>query len=284
MTRILGGISMKKGFSNTATCAETGRYRVASVGKAAALALALVLMLAMVACGKEQPGDGGSNAGNDGEVDISRAAENLMDEAVENNAFSEAAANAWLKKNAGVDKSTIEPDFPYRIDESLMSTYGDSPDSPYGHGSIMFIDEDGDLTEDEWHAWMRKVFDATARVSDDGHNIFGFEGNEDNPNGEISFEDAMGIGSDAWIVMQGWSYRVNGMYLHAYVEQVEDPQRESEVETVDGQMTLKYFYYAGKVDITIGLQKSFGDTMSDLEDAFEEHEDEIKEALEDYAR
>jgi hypothetical protein len=271
---------MKKGFSNTATCAETGRYRVALVGKAAALALALVLMLAMVACGNDS--SGGGNEGD--KVDLTDVAGGIMDEAIENNAFSEAAANAWLKKNAGVDKSVIEPDFPYRIDESLMTTYGDSPDSAYGHGSIMFIDEDGDLTDDEWLGWMRKVFDATARVSDDGHNIFGFEGSENNPNGEISFEDAMGIGSDAWIVMQGWGYRINGVYLHVYVEQIEDPQRESEVETIDGQMTLIYYYYAGKVDIAVGLQKSFDDTMSDLEDAFEEHEDEIKEALEDYAQ
>jgi hypothetical protein len=64
------------------------------------------------------------------------------------------------------------------------------------------------------------------------------------------------------------------------IEKAEDPNKESETETVDGQITLKYYYYAGKVDISVGLQKSLDDTMSDVEDAFEEHGDEIKDALE----
>jgi hypothetical protein len=239
-----------------------------------AFVLVFSLALAMAACGRGPAGNSNSN-----KTDLMEAAGDIMEDAIEGNSFSEAAANAWLKKNAGVDKAAIEPGFAYRIDESLMTTYGDSPDSAYGHGSIMFIDEDGELTEDEWLEWMRKVFDATAKVSDDGYNIFGFEGDGENPDKEISFEDAMGIGSDAWIIMQGWGYKTKGVYMHVYVERIEDPEKESEVETIDGQMTLKYYYYAGKVDIAVGLQKSFDDTMSDIEDAFEEHEDEIRDAL-----
>jgi hypothetical protein len=244
---------------------------------ALALAFCLTLALSLAACGGNPSG-----SSNDGDkVDVMGAAEDIVEDAVESNSFSEAAADAWLKKNAGLGKAEIEPDFAYRIDESLMTTYGDSPDSAYGHGSIMFIDEDGELTEDEWLGWMRKVFDATAKVSDDGHNIFGFEGDGENPDKEISFDEAMGIGSDALVFMQGWGYKINKVYMHVYLDRAEDPQKESEVETVDGQMTLKYYYYAGKIDIAVGLQKSFDDTMSDVEDAFEEHGDEIKDALED---
>jgi hypothetical protein len=242
--------------------------------------LAAVLAASAAGCGGN-PGGSGADGGQGG-ANAEEVAADLMEDAAQDNAFSEAAANAWLKAMAGLGKDEIGPDFAYRIDESLMTTYGDNPDDGYGHASIMFIAEDGELTEDEWLAWMRKAFDATAAASDDGHNVYGFEGDSDNPDREIPFEEAMGIGSDALIVMQGWGYKVGGTYMHVYVEQVEDPDRESEAETVDGELTLTYHYYAGSVDIAVGLQQSFDDTLSDAEDALEEHGDEIKDVLEDY--
>jgi hypothetical protein len=209
----------------------------------------------------------------------------LIEEAFSGNAFSEAAAAAAIKKLGGVEESAITPDWAYKIDEASMKNYGDS--GSYGHGSLCFIAEDGELSDEEYLAWAKKVYAATAKISDDGKNINGYNtGGEDaEPNGERSFDEAMGIGSDAWIIMQGWCYRYNGTYLWVSIEQVTNPDKESEfITNADGKMELIYYYSAASIDISEGLQKSFDDMWSDLEKAFEEHGDEIEDALKDFAK
>jgi hypothetical protein len=242
-----------------------------------AIVLAIMLALSLVACGGK---DNNSGASGGGTVDVEKAADNLLEEAVAENAFSEAAAAAAIKKLGGVEESAVTPDWAYAIDEASMRNYGDI--GAYGHGSLCFVAEDGELSDEEYLAWARKVYDATAEASDDGKNINGYNtgGEGADPNGERSFDEAMGIGSDAWIIMQGWCYRYNDTYLWVNIEQVEDPNKESEVITDDeGKMNLKYYYNAAAVDISVGLQKSFDETMKDVEDAFEEHGDEIEDAL-----
>lgn len=43
-----------------------------------------------------------------------------------------------------------------------------------------------------------------------------------------------------------------------------------------------FFYDSAQINICAGLQKSWDDTMSEAEEYVEEHEDEIREALEEY--
>ena len=63
--------------------------------------------------------------------------------------------------------------------------------------------------------------------------------------------------------------------MAVYVSDIYDNDKDSELDRL-------FYYYGVKFDIGVGLQKSFDDTLKDAEDAFEEHEDEIKDVLDDY--
>ncbi|MDR2486813.1 MAG: hypothetical protein LBD12_02505, partial [Clostridiales Family XIII bacterium] len=117
-----------------------------------------------------------------------------------------------------------------------------------------------------------------------GHNCYGWNiGDGSKPDSELSFDEAMGVGSDAMVFMAGWCYKYNGQYIWVNVDQVENPEKESETIMEDDSFEIVYHHYGVKIDISVGLQQSFTDTMEDLDDAFEEHRDEIEEALKDYA-
>ena len=60
--------------------------------------------------------------------------------------------------------------------------------------------------------------------------------------------------------------------MAVYVSEIYDNDKESEFDRI-------FYYYGVKFDIGVGLQKSFEETLDDMEDALEEHEDEIKDAL-----
>lgn len=128
------------------------------------------------------------------------------------------------------------------------------------------------MTEDEFDAWYKKVFDATAKASDDGYNIRGYEfaGDGEDALGEVTLDEAL----DSWL-MKGWGFRVDGKNYVVYVSDEYDNNKDSEL----GQL----FYYDGaKVDIGVGLQKSFSDTMDEAEKYMSENEDEIRDAIKDY--
>jgi hypothetical protein len=239
--------------------------------------LALILALSLAACGGKTNGGSGAEGGK---IDANEVAEQALDDAIAKNSFSEEAGAAAIKKLGGVDEKDITPDWSWTTDDSTMMNYGDGSD--YGHGSLLFIkDSTDDLTEDEYLAWARKVYDATAKISETSSNIYGWNvGDGSNPDGEISFDEAMGVGSEALVFMAVWCYKYNGKYMWVNIEQVENPKKESEVTD---DFKFIYHYYGVKIDISVGLQKSFDDTMQDAEDAFEEYGDEIEDALKDYA-
>ncbi|MDR1188612.1 MAG: hypothetical protein LBK95_14365 [Bifidobacteriaceae bacterium] len=243
--------------------------------------LAALAALSLVACGGPGAESDAAGRADGGKIDAADVAEAAIEEAAAANAFSEAAAAQAIKKLGGLDEAAVAPDWEFRIDEDSMRNYGD--DSDYGHGSLTFVKAEGDLTDDDYLAWAGKVFEATAAVSDYGHNVYGYNtGDGTDPDAEIAFEEALGIGSDAWIVMQNWCYRYQGRYIWVNVEKVENPDKESETITdEDGQFNLVSYYNGAAVDVSVGLQEGFDDTMGDLEDALEEHGDEIGDILRD---
>jgi hypothetical protein len=239
--------------------------------KAITIALVLLLALSLAACGGSSNND--TPTGSSGDIDINAAAENLVEDAIEGDAFSEAAAMQALG-NRGIEKSAIEPDWAYTIDESKMTTYGDT-----SHGSVEFIKTDGEISDEEYQAWLKKVFDATAAASDDGHNIQGFAFG----NGDVEKTWDEIANNESFMLV--WSYKYNDTIMDVYPECKEDPDRESEVITNEetGSWEIVYHYKSVAVDIATGLQKSFDETMKDAEAAFEEHGDEIEDALRDAA-
>ena len=246
--------------------------------KLIALTLAMVLALSLLAaCG----GGGGSSGvgnnddlrrdGEDGKIDIEKAAENILEDAISNNAFSVAAADASLKAR-GVSKSAVEPDWPYTVDEEKMQAYGDT-----SHGVIRFTKKDGYVSDEEYEAWLKKAFSATAAASDDGYNIQGFSWGD----GDIEKTWEEFISGESFIVT--WSYRYNGTIMDVYVEQAKEKDSDYDMNE-DGEWFWTHYYNGVQIDIADGLQKGWDDMWQDLEDAFEEYGDEIQAALEDAAK
>lgn len=250
------------------------------------LAIIMILIMALsllAACGARpnaqntqstaQNGDESSPAPagniNIDEDDVADAVEDIVDDAIEHNAFSLAAAEAFWNAVAGVDVSDAAPDWDWVVNEERMSTYGDTVDSVYGHASISFEKTDGsEISEEEFRAWAEKLFNATAAASDDGHNIVGWEfvGEGEDALAEVSFEDAFSGG-----FMQGWGFVRDGRNLVVYLEEKYDSEKESQI----GRLL---YVYGAAADISYGMEASMDDLWAEIEG----YEDEIEDALEDY--
>jgi len=184
--------------------------------------------------------------------------------------FSVEAVEYYLNETVGIELSAIEPEWEYN-ELQKYDTYADDPSSGYGHAVIQFIKANGELTDEEYNAWLEKVFDVTAAASQDGYNIIGYEfvSEGEDALSETTLESAMeGF-------MKGWGFRCNDKIMVVYVEEKYDNEKESELG--------KNLYYTGvKFDLGVGLQKSFSDTWDEAEQYMEENEEEIKKAIEDY--
>ena len=238
--------------------------------KLLAILLAAVMLLVFASCG----GNGGNEDNtekNDEKINAEDVINKELEEAEEHDSFSRGAVEYYLKKTAGIKLDELEPDWEWKL-KSNYSAYADDPASGTGHAVITFTKAEGEVTEDEFDAWYKKVFDATAKASDDGYNIRGYEfaGDGEDALGEVTLDEAL----DSWL-MKGWGFRVDGKNYVVYVSDEYDNNKDSELG--------KLFYYDGaKVDIGVGLQKSFSDTMDEAEKYMSENDDEIRDAIKDY--
>lgn len=241
--------------------------------KLLAILLAMSMLFVFASCGDKT--DGGETTAPTNENGETINAEDVIDkaleEAEEHESFSQGAVEYYLKKAVGIKFDDIKPDWEWKL-KSDYSAYADDPASGYGHAVITFTKADGEVTDEEFDAWYKKVFDATAKASDDGYNIRGYEfaGDGEDALGEVTLDEAL----DSWL-MKGWAFRVDGKIYVVYVSDEYDNDKDSQLG--------KLFYYDGaKVDIGAGLQKSFDDTMGEAESYLAENEDAIKDALNDY--
>lgn len=227
-----------------------------------ALMLCVVLLATLTACGGE-PAD-------DEKIDAEKGVEKALEEAEERDAFSVEAVEYYFEKSGNLKFADVTPDWEYTVGE--RHAYADDPASGYGHGVIIFSKADGgEVTAEEYDAWLQKVFDATAKVSKDGYNIVGWEfvAEGEDALAETTLEDAIGG------FMSGWAYRCGDKIMTVYVDRKYDNDKESKL----GEL---FYYYGVSLDVGVGLQKSFDDTMDEAEKYIEENEDEIKEALSEY--
>ena len=247
--------------------------------KIVALFAATVLLAALAGCSSAENADqNASGLGEDVQAesgDESREldVEKLMEEYGDVEAFSEEGAMRYLEIAAGLSKESIEPDWEYVVDDASYRNYGTDPSDSYGHGVICFQKPEGEVTEEEYLAWARKVFDATAAASDDGYNVVGYEFVSEGQDAlaAADFDTAMG----SW--MPGWCYCKDGTYMAVYLEEAYDKDLESQIG--------RTLYYLGvSVDVGVGLQKSWDETMADAEQYLEENEEEVKAALEEYLK
>lgn len=228
----------------------------------------MLLVLLLVSCGSEADPTSPSN-GEDATLDVMQAVDDALQEAEEFNSFSEEAVAYYFEKAAGLQLENVKPDWDYTV--GAYSAYADSPESGYGHGVIAFTKADGEVSDELYDAWLNKVFNATAAVSQDGFNCIGYEFASDGEDAlaQTTLEEAIGG------FMSGWAFRYNDKMMVVYVDREYDNDKESEIGSL-------FFYDGVSIDIGVGLQKNWSDTMDEAEQYFEENADEISDALSDY--
>jgi len=234
--------------------------------KLLSLLLVSVIIFTFCSCGENE---NVKKNNSDITVNAEDVIEEALDEAEEHDSFSQGAVEYYLKKAVGIKFFDIEPDFAWKL-KSDYSAYADDPSSAYGHAVITFTKSEGEVTDEEYNAWCQKVFDITAKASQDGYNIKGYEfSNADEALKEVTLHEALGG------FLNGWAFRKDEKIYVVYVSEEYDNNKDSSLG--------KLFYYDGvKVDIGIGLQKSFGDSMNEAESYLENNEDAIKNAINDY--
>lgn len=228
-----------------------------------ALLLALLMLFCLAACGGSE-NTGKTDADNE-KVNAEELAQDALEQAEELDSFSEAAAEHYLKAY-GISYDELKPVWEYEVSEK--GAYADDPASGSGHAVVVFKNPNGELTDEQIKEYYEQVFKVTAAASDDGYNIIGHEfvGDGEDPGAETTLEDALNG------FLKGWCFRKNGKSMAVYVSEIYDNDKDSELNRL-------FYYYGVKFDIGVGLQKSFDDTLNDMEQAMEENEDEIKEAL-----
>ena len=228
-----------------------------------ALLLAVIMLFGLAACGGSE-NTGKTDADNE-KVNAEELAQDALEQAEELDSFSEAAAEHYLKAY-GISYDELKPVWEYEVSEK--GAYADDPASGSGHAVVIFKNPNGELTDEQIKEYYEQVFKVTAAASDDGYNIIGHEfvGDGENAGDETTLEDALNG------FLQGWCFRKNGKSMAVYVSEIYDNDKDSELNRL-------FYYYGVKFDIGVGLQKSFDDTLNDMEQALEENEDEIKEAL-----
>lgn len=232
-----------------------------------ALLLALIMVLSLAACSNKDVlnSDDPDNSTPDAPQGTQDAPAGEMPE----ESFSVEMVEYYLKNKLEMSVEDIEPSFEYTVKD--YCAYADDPASAAGHAVIEFTRNGGEVLDDEYNAWLEKVFAATARISDDGYNVIGYEfaGENEDASAQTTLEEAIkGF-------LSGWAFRLDGKFMAVYVSREYDNSKDSTLG--------KLFYYdAVKFDVGIGLQKSFDDTMSDAENYLAENEDEIKDAIDDF--
>ncbi len=240
--------------------------------KLLAILLAAMMLLSLAACGNnEAPSGSENNPGTsqdsgENKPNAEDLASEILADAEEFDAFSQEAVAHYLKAY-GISYDDLKPTWAYEVSEK--GAYADDPAGGSGHAVVVFKTSDlSELTDEQIKEYYEQVFKITAAASDDGYNIIGHEfvGEGENAGDETTLEDALSG------FIQGWCFRKDGKSMAVYVSEIYDNDKDSELDRL-------FYYYGVKFDIGVGLQKSFDDTLSDMEDALEEYEDEIKDAL-----
>ena len=230
-----------------------------------ALLIALMMVFSLAACDLGTSQSGENNDGGE-KPNADDLANDILDEAEKLDSFSQEAVAHYLKAY-GISYDDLEPEWEYTVTEK--GAYADDPAGGSGHAVVVFKTPDSsELTDEQIRTYYEQVFNVTAAASDDGYNIIGHEfvGDGENAADEVTLDDALNG------LLKGWCFRKDGKSMVVYVSDIYDNNKDSELDRI-------FYYYGVKFDIGVGLQKSFDEVMKDAEDAFDEYEDEIKDAL-----
>ena len=232
------------------------------------LLLSILLVLTLVSCAADNKNDDSKSSDQKQEEKDDKKEEDDDDDE-KFDTYSVEAAEYYLNEAAGMSVDDIEPDWEYTVGD--YSAYGDDPSSGYGHAVVKFTKADGEVTEEEYDLWLKKIFDATAAVSQYGYNVIGneFVAEGEDPLSETTLEDAMNG------FLQGWAFIYNNKIMVVYVSREYDNDKESEIGAI-------LYYDAVKADIGVGLQTGWDEALEEMEDYLEDNEEEIEDAIDDY--
>ena len=243
--------------------------------------MCLAALTMFTACNKKA-----KNTTADGKVDIEKVADKMMKEAFEGESYSKEAAVYYFKKGYGINFDDLKPDYPLN-EESKYTFYGE--ENKYS-GNIdalanFKIADDTKYTREDHENNVRRIYALTKAVSENGINMYGFEEKNTKEEAmaekdlETMIEKGKGstfMGVELYYGSYGWAFLRNGKLYHCEVSLLESPQEKDEA---GNQRKMGY-----AVKMYKALDKSFNDTMQDLDKALEDPnvQKQVKEALENY--
>lgn len=224
-------------------------------------------IVSMMACGG---GNGNkSNANDESTVEITMDdVKKLEETGVFGERTKEAAQLAFSKIGLSLDKVT--PDYKW-LDTDTIKLYRGMVYQGQYEGSAVFLKKDMSETNlEELQAYVRKIYALTQDIADDKKVIYGFEmkSNADEAHAEWLLDDILaqpgifGLPKTSY----DWGFKREGKLMRMFIELLDANKN------YPARLQIR-FYSA--------LQKSFSDTMNDLEKALEDPEVEkaVKDAL-----
>jgi len=234
-------------------------------------AICIATVAALSSCG---PKNGKKAA--DGAADAGKVAENIVKDTFDGDKNTKEAAAFWFKKNFGIGIEDVTPDFDYVKEAGKYSFLGEEHSSSY----VTFVPKDSTLTRDDFIAYMKKVYAATAKVADGGKNVYGFvkKSTPEEASAEKTLEAVLEegkptslFGMEIYMGAYTWDFIKDGVYYMVDVKQLE--------RKVDGEKVP----FAARTIIGQGLQKNMNESLEDLEKALEDPEvqKQMEKALKD---
>ena len=161
---------------------------------------------------------------------------------------------AVLKDHYGLDVADIAPDFDYPEKSAKGSDYFYG-DNQMNHRVIgYFAKNDGDISKEEYKAYVQKIYDLMKTKAQDGILVKGFDGGaktQEYALKEKTFDQL--FASEFW--PQEFCYRMGDAFYVCGMELTE----------AKGEIPARI-----KFETMRGLQKSFDDTMNDVEKALDD--------------
>ncbi len=224
----------------------------------------IFVCLAAVALTASCGGNNSSKRTADDKIDAMAVAEKMIKEAFKGESQSKAAAEHYMKKG-GIDPTAILPDWSYTTEPEKNNFYGED-----GKAIMRFHTPEGEeLSQEDYIAWVRKVYAASAKISDDGFNIKGFE-NADDKDTALSEKplDEMiqqSLGGWLYLGMYDWGYRLDGRMMRVWLNRTE-----------------KNGKYWAQIDVCNAMEKNMDELFKDAEQALER--EDVQKALKDLAK
>ncbi len=217
---------------------------------------------AVCACG---PKNGKKSASKDGEIDAGKIAENIVKDTFDGDKNTKEAAAFWFKKNFGIGIKDVTPDFAFQTETGKYDFLGEKELSSY----VTFVAKDSTLNRDDYIAYVKKVYEATAKVADGGKNVYGFmaKSTAEEAAAEKSLEVVLDegkptklFGFELYTGDYTWDFIKDGIYYMVDLKQLEKKRNGEDCP------------FAARATIGKGLQKNMDETMKDVEKALEDPE------------